>query len=71
MPLAAHAVFSGDILNIHAAWGDPDGQQPLVQAQALAAVRDTDSAVRLGERVAAALQASVAELTQKASGNAD
>ena len=71
MPLAAHAVFSGDVLNIHAAWGDPDGQQPLVQAQALAAVRDTDSAVRLGERVAAALQASVAELTQKASGNAD
>ena len=65
MPLAAHAVFSGDILNIHAAWGDPEGQQALVQTQALAAVRDTESAVRLGEKVAAALQASVAAATGK------
>ena len=65
MPLAAHAVFSGDLLKIHAAWGDPDGQHALVQSQALALVCDTDAAVQLGEKVAAALQESVAKLTQK------
>jgi len=68
MPLAAHAVFTGDLLNIHAAWGDPDGQHALVQSQALASVRDTDAAVQLGEKVAAALQESVAKLTQKPAG---
>jgi hydroxymethylbilane synthase len=68
MPLAAHAVFTGDLLNIHAAWGDPDGQHALVQSQALASVCDTDAAVQLGEKVAAALQESVAKLTQKPAG---
>jgi hydroxymethylbilane synthase len=68
MPLAAYAVFTGDLLNIHAAWGDPDGQHALVQSQALASVRDTDAAVQLGEKVAAALQESVAKLTQKPAG---
>ncbi len=64
MPLAAHAVFAGDILKINAAWGDPEGHMPLVQTQAMAPVSDTEAAVRLGEKVAAALQASV----EKASG---
>lgn len=59
MPLAAHAVFAGDILTIHATWGDPEGQRALVQTQAQGFVADTDAAVRLGEKVAAALQAGV------------
>jgi hydroxymethylbilane synthase len=66
MPLAAHAVFAGDILKINAAWGDPDGRMPLVQTQAMAPVSDTEAAVRLGEKVAAALQASVEKATGKA-----
>ena len=66
MPLAAHAVFSGDVLKINAAWGDPEGQMPLVQTQALASVSDTAAAVRLGEQVAAALQAGVEQATGKA-----
>ncbi len=59
MPLAAHAVFSGDVLAMRAAWGDPEGLQALVQASAQASVTDTASAVRLGESVASQLQASV------------
>jgi hydroxymethylbilane synthase len=59
MPLAAHAVFSGDVLEIRAAWGDPEGQKSLVHAQDKAAVTDTGSAVRLGESVAQQLQAAV------------
>ena len=34
MPLAAHAVLTGDVLTVRAAWGDPDGQPMLVQTQA-------------------------------------
>ena len=59
MPLAAHAVFSGDVLEIRAAWGDPEGQKSLVHAQDKASVTDTGSAVRLGEAVAQQLQAAV------------
>ncbi len=59
MPLAAHAVFAGNSLHIAAAWGDPEGRLPLVHMQAQATVMDTFSAVQLGERVAAALQAAV------------
>jgi hydroxymethylbilane synthase len=36
MPLAAHAVLTGDVLQVRAAWGDPEGQPVLVQAQAQA-----------------------------------
>jgi len=39
---------------------------PLVQTQALASVSDTAAAVRLGEQVAAALQAGVDKATGKA-----
>jgi len=60
MPLAAHATFSGDILQLHAAWGDPEGANPLVQVSGQAAVADMVSAVRLGEQVAKDLQAAVA-----------
>ena len=66
MPLAAHAVFSGDVLEIRAAWGDPEGQQSLVHAQDKAAVTDTGSAVRLGEAVARQLQAAVQAANAKA-----
>jgi hypothetical protein len=37
-----------------------------VQTQAMAPVSDTEAAVRLGEKVAAALQASVEKATGKA-----
>ncbi|MCX8522046.1 MAG: hydroxymethylbilane synthase [Rhodoferax sp.] len=59
MPLAAHAVFSGDVLHLRAAWGDPQGQHSLVQAEAQARVADTNSAHALGERVARQLRAAV------------
>jgi hydroxymethylbilane synthase len=59
MPLAAHATFSGTTLQIHAAWGDPEGHSALVNAQASATVQDTASAVALGESVARQLQAGV------------
>jgi hydroxymethylbilane synthase len=59
MPLAAHATFSGDVLGMRAAWGDPEGVQSLAQAADQATVTDTASAVRLGESVARQLQAAV------------
>ena len=66
MPLAAHAVFHGEVLAMRAAWGDPEGLQALVQASAQASVTDTASAVRLGESVASQLQASVQAAAQAA-----
>lgn len=62
MPLAAHATWSGPVLHLDAAWGDPQGQHALVMAQGSAPVHDTASAVALGEAVAANLQRSVAAL---------
>ena len=59
MPLAAHATFSGDLLSMRAAWGDPEGVQPLAQVNDQALVADTASALRLGESVARQLQAAV------------
>ena len=59
MPLAAHATFSGDVLDKRAAWGDPEGVQALVHATDKATVTDTASALRLGESVARQLQAAV------------
>ena len=60
MPLAAHATFSGEVLSLQAAWGDPEGVNPLVQVSGQAPVQDLASAVRLGEQVAKALQDAVA-----------
>ena len=57
MPLAAHATFSGELLSMRAAWGDPEGVQSLALVHADATVTDTASAVRLGESVARQLQA--------------
>jgi hydroxymethylbilane synthase len=59
MPLAAHATFSGDVLSMRAAWGDPEGVQSMALAADHASVTDTASAVRLGERVARQLQTAV------------
>ena len=59
MPLAAHAVFTGDVLALCAAWGDTEGMHALVHADGQATVTDTASAVRLGERVARQLQSAV------------
>ena len=61
MPLAAHATFSGDALHLHAAWGDPEGVQPLVQVNGQATVHTMAQAEALGTQVAQALQAGVAQ----------
>ena len=66
MPLAAHAVWVNDVLEIKAAWGDPqdvaEGQtvgiaqaKPLVRAQAARAVRGLTQSAALGTQVAAQL----------------
>jgi hydroxymethylbilane synthase len=65
MPLAAHATFSGDVLSMRAAWGDPDGLQPMALATDQASVTDSASALRLGESVARQLQAAVQALQAK------
>ncbi|MFM6990918.1 MAG: hydroxymethylbilane synthase [Rhodoferax sp.] len=63
MPLAAHATFAAEVLQLHAAWGDPEGVNSLVQVSGQAVVADAASAVRLGEQVARQLQAAVAAQT--------
>ena len=59
MPLAAYATLEGEVLSIRATWGDPEGVQPLVHAQAQATVQDAAAATALGEQVARQLQANV------------
>ena len=60
MPLAAFAIWQGEVLSIRAIWGDPEGVLPLVSAQAQEAVIDAQAATLLGERVARQLQNGVA-----------
>ncbi len=57
MPLAAHATFAGEYLQLRAAWGDPDGAATIVSAQSAAAAADLDQAEKLGAEVAARLRA--------------
>ena len=57
MPLAAFGRFEGDTLHMDAAWGDIEGQKPLVRVQASATVTDFAAANALGETLAAQLQA--------------
>ena len=57
MPLAAHGQWSGDQLRLQAAWGDMEGQLPLVRAEGEACVRTLDEADALGLAVAARLRA--------------
>ena len=70
MPLAAHARWVNDadhLLEIHAAWGDPealdhtDTPPPLVRAQASRVVTTLDQAAALGTWVAAQLVAAGAQ----------
>jgi hydroxymethylbilane synthase len=57
MPLAAFATFSGEYLQLRAAWGDPEGTTELVRAKSAAAAADLDQAGALGAEVAARLRA--------------
>ena len=60
MPLAAFSDWDGvecDQLRLDAAWGDPDGQTPLVRVGAQAPVTSLAQAEALGLRVTQALQA--------------
>ena len=57
MPLAAHAIFAGEYLQLRAAWGDPEGASELLRAQSAACVADLDAAAALGADVAARLRA--------------
>lgn len=58
MPLAAYADWRSDgLLQLHAAWGDPDGHHPLLQVDDRAAVTTLAQAEALGQRVTQALRA--------------
>jgi hydroxymethylbilane synthase len=57
MPLAAFATFSGEYLQLRAAWGEPEGSATLVRAQSATAAADIDKAAQLGDEVAAKLRA--------------
>ena len=63
MPLAAYATLDGNVLHLQAAWGDAEGQLPLVRAQARGTVHTVDEATALGEAVAGQLQAGIATAT--------
>ena len=57
VPLAAHATLQGDTMQLHAAWGDPEGIKALVQTQQTATVTTLAQAEAMGAEVAARLQA--------------
>jgi hydroxymethylbilane synthase len=52
MPLAAYATFSGEYLQLRAAWGEPEGAATLVRAQSAAIAADAGQAAALGAAVA-------------------
>lgn len=56
MPLAAHAVIEEGVLQLRAAWGDPEGAAQLVTAQAHVAATDVQAAEALGLSVAQSLR---------------
>ncbi|PUE08007.1 hydroxymethylbilane synthase [Limnohabitans sp. T6-20] len=58
MPLAAHATIEDGVLQLRAAWGDPQGSAQLVTAHAHAAATDLQAAEALGLSVAQALRQS-------------
>ncbi|MDB5913223.1 MAG: hydroxymethylbilane synthase, partial [Ramlibacter sp.] len=57
MPLAAHARFDGEYLQLAAAWGDPDQPGVLVRARSADVIADLVQADALGTAVAARLRA--------------
>ena len=63
MPLAAHAVWEGAQLRLHAAWGEPEEERTsasneLVVANLSHAASDIDASAAMGEQVASKLLAS-------------
>ena len=62
MPLSAFATQSAGVMQIRAAWGDPDGIKSLVLAQAQGAVADMSDANALGAQVVRELQTHIARL---------
>ena len=62
VPLAAYATLEGDTLFIRAAWGDPEGQLPLVRAEQRAVVTTLAQADAVGLAIAQALQAAGAQV---------
>jgi hydroxymethylbilane synthase len=57
MPLAAHATLQGEVLQLEAAWGDPERPGVLVRSQTSGAVGSLEEAAALGTEVAARLRA--------------
>ncbi len=57
MPLAAHAQFDGEYLQLQAAWGDPEQAGVLVRARGAEVIADLAQASALGTAVAAKLRA--------------
>lgn len=57
MPLAAHAHFEAEYLQLNAAWGDPQRPGALVLARSAAVAADLGQAAALGEAVASKLRA--------------
>ena len=57
MPLAAFATFSGEYLQLNAAWGDPEATTPLVRARSAGQAADLAAAAALGTDVAQRLRA--------------
>ncbi|MGA0572551.1 hydroxymethylbilane synthase [Variovorax sp. VNK109] len=57
MPLAVHATLDGQYMRLHCAWGDAEGDAPLVREQGAANVTTLDQAAALGAEVAARLRA--------------
>jgi hydroxymethylbilane synthase len=57
MPLAAFAAFSGEYLQLRAAWGDPERAAAVLRAQSASVAADLGQAEALGADVAARLRA--------------
>jgi len=57
MPLAAFAAYSGEYLQLRAAWGDEDKPGEIVRAQSAVAAAGIEQAQALGAEVAAKLRA--------------
>ena len=57
MPLAAHGTFTQGVLQLDAAWGDPEDKAPLVRAQASAPVTTLAQAEALSDAIAQRLRA--------------
>ncbi|MGE0330185.1 MAG: hydroxymethylbilane synthase [Ramlibacter sp.] len=57
MPLAAFATFSGEYLQLNAAWGDPEAATPLLRARSAGPAADLAAAAALGTDVAQRLRA--------------